>query len=269
MHALISILAIQVVVRTFAQGRMLDREQGGMHSRVVVLIAGFTPFGLMLFAQRGAHIIPLSPKQVQGLDILINPLLSTTENDQISADEYHLTSASSVRSFCFRFLTAMETRLDAIIFAYEYQQLGSIAGRQDLVILTQERQNASLASFFSPFSPSSSSYPPNAICINAHTPPALPPPSRGIHDIYYAIRAAHPFLITPVESDTRQGTDAPEEMLKAGALYHEYWTIGGVHLGQAVWEGLEGALKEWDDVNPQGDEKAECDDGLSVDTPSS
>jgi hypothetical protein len=46
-----------------------------------------------------------------------------------------------------RFITANETRLDVIIFAYEYHQLGSMIGRQDLALLTHEKQNVSLASF--------------------------------------------------------------------------------------------------------------------------
>lgn len=100
------------------------------------------------------------------------------------------------------------------------------------------------------------------------------------------------FLPTPFKSNVRQGTDTPEEVLKAGALYRECAVVnlripspvmadaaneqvpddgelGGVHLGQAVWEDLEGALKEWEKVNPQVDEKAVCDEGPSVDTPSS
>jgi hypothetical protein len=99
------------------------------------------------------------------------------------------------------------------------------------------------------------------------------------------------FLPTPFKSSARQGTDAPEEVLKAGALYRECAVVnlripspatadnadaevpddgefGGVHLGQAVWESFEGALKEWEKVDPQGDKKAERDE-LSVDTPSS
>lgn len=100
------------------------------------------------------------------------------------------------------------------------------------------------------------------------------------------------FLPTPFKSTPRQGTDAPEEVLKAGALYRECAVVnlripspttadaselqvpddgelGGVHLGQAVWEGFEGALKEWEKVSPPGDEKAGCDDVPSVDTPCS
>ncbi|KAG2347606.1 hypothetical protein BDR05DRAFT_958371 [Suillus weaverae] len=406
-HALISILAI-VVVRAFAQGRTTNRERD-MHARVVLLTGGFTPLGLTLMqnlAQRGAHIIALSPKPVQDpeVEIIINLLRSTTKNDQIFADECDLTSASSVRSFCSRFLTAKETRLDAIIFAHEYQQLGSIIGRQDPAILTQERQNASLASFLiltlllpvllvapterdiriinvvNPF---------YAAAVPSYSPTSKPPPtsplfhqegrralqmviftrhlqrvldalpsggqipktddstihvvsdkvqksnivavsvcpglsrSDTIAPLLNAVRGwdqstsgivlyilLQPFLRlltksttsamqsvlhvlflpTPFKSNARQGTDAPEEVLKAGALYRECAVVtlripspvtadaadaqvpddgelGGVHLGQAVWEGLEGALKEWEKVNSQGDEKAGCDDGPSVDTP--
>jgi len=100
------------------------------------------------------------------------------------------------------------------------------------------------------------------------------------------------FLPTPFKSTPRQGTDAPEEVLKAGALYRECAVVnlripspatadagdaqipddgelGGVHLGQAVWEGFEAALKEWEKVSPPGDEKTGCDDAPSVDSPSS
>ncbi|KAG1859595.1 hypothetical protein DFJ58DRAFT_913133 [Suillus subalutaceus] len=94
---------------------------------------------------------------------------------------------------------------------------------------------------------------------NVHTS-TLPPPSQGIYDISYAIRAAHHFLSTPFKSNTHEGTDAPEEVLKGGAFYRECAAVNlrirspatadatdtqvpddgeleGVHLGQAVWEG--------------------------------
>ncbi|KAG1742478.1 hypothetical protein EDB19DRAFT_1907484 [Suillus lakei] len=147
-HALFLSLSLQ----WFAHLPKGARQTPHVHPHHSLDQGGFTPLGLTLMqnlAQRGAHIIALSPKPVQDpeVEILINLLRSTTKNDQIFADECDLTSASSVRSFCSRFLTAKETRLDAIIFAHEYQQLGSIIGRQDPTILTQERQNASLASF--------------------------------------------------------------------------------------------------------------------------
>lgn len=405
-HAFISIIVI-AVVRAFAQGRTTNRERD-MHARVVLLTGGFTPLGLTLMqnlAQRGAHIIALSPKPVQDpeVEILINLLRSTTKNDQIFADECDLTSASSVRSFCSRFLTAKETRLDAIIFAHEYQQLGSIIGRQDPTILTQERQNASLASFLiltlllpvllvapterdiriinvvNPFyaaaAPSYSSTPPPAsplfhqegwrslqtVIFTRHLQRVLDAlPSGGqipktddstihvvsdkvqksnivavsvcpglsrsdtIAPLLNAVRGRDQstfgivlymflqpflrlvtksttsamqsvlhvlFLPTPFKSNARQGTDDPEEVLKAGALYRECAVVnlrvpnpvtadatdaqvpddgelGGVHLGQAVWEGLESALKEWEKASPQDNEKAGRDDGPSVDTPS-
>ncbi|KAG2071104.1 hypothetical protein BDR04DRAFT_1117890 [Suillus decipiens] len=44
----------------------------------------------------------------------------------------------------------------------------------------------------------------------------------------------------------------------------DVWPFGGVHLGQAVWKGLEGALKEWEKVDPQGDEKAGCDEDCGL-----
>ncbi|KAG1855345.1 hypothetical protein DFJ58DRAFT_659921 [Suillus subalutaceus] len=408
-HAFISILAI-VVVRAFSQGRTTNRERD-MHARVVLLTGGFTPLGLTLIqnlAQRGAHIIALSPKPVQDpeVDILINLLRSTTKNDQIFADECDLTSASSVRSFCSRFLTAKENRLDAIIFAHEYQQLGSMIGRQDPAVLTQERQNVSLASFLiltlllpvllvapaerdiriinviNPFyAAAAPSYSPTftppltsslfhqegrrslqMVIFTRHLQRVLDAlPSGGqipktddstihvvsdkvqksnivavsvcpglsrsdtIAPLLNAVRGRNQsmfgivlymllqpflrlltksttsatqsvlhvlFLPTPFKSNARQGADAPEEVLKAGALYRECAVVnlripspvtadtadaqvpddgelGGVHLGQAVWEGLESALKEWEKVDPKGDEKAGCDDGLSVDTPSS
>ncbi|KAG2046054.1 hypothetical protein BDR06DRAFT_923103 [Suillus hirtellus] len=408
-HAFISILVI-VVVRAFARGRTTNRERD-MHARVVLLTGGFTPLGLTLMqnlAQRGAHIIALSPKPVQDpeVEILINLLRSTTKNDQIFADECDLTSASSVRSFCSRFLSAKETRLDGIVFAHEYQQLGSIISRQDSAVLTQERQNASLASFLiltlllpvllvapaerdiriinvvnpfyaaaaPSFSPTSKPPPSSPvfhqegwrslqmIVFTRHLQRVLDAlPSGGqipktddstihvvsdkvqksnivavsvcpglsrsdtIAPLLNAVRGRNQsifgivvymllqpflrlltksttsaiqsvlhvlFLPTPFKSNARQGTDAPEEVLKAGALYRECAVVnlriqspatadaadaqvpddgelGGVYLGQAVWEGLEGALKEWEKVNPQGDEKAVRDDGLSVDTQSS
>jgi len=100
-------------------------------------------------AQRGAHVIALSPKPVQDpeTNIFIDLLRSTTKNDQIFAEECDMKSASSVRSFCSRFLSGKETRLDAIVFAHEYQQLGSIIGRHDTTPLIRQRRDGSLATF--------------------------------------------------------------------------------------------------------------------------
>lgn len=104
---------------------------------------------LQNLAERGAHIIALSPKPVDNaeIDILVSLLRSTTNNEQIYAEECDLTSPASIRSFCTRFLTGKETRLDAIIFAHEYQHIGSILSREDPAELNRRRQEASLATF--------------------------------------------------------------------------------------------------------------------------
>lgn len=100
-------------------------------------------------AERGAHIIALSPKPVDHpeVEILIELLRSTTKNDDIYAEECDLSSSASVRSFCTGFLTGKETRLDAIVFAHEYQPIGSLLASDDPVELAKRRRASSLATF--------------------------------------------------------------------------------------------------------------------------
>lgn len=93
----------------------------------------FTPLGLALItalASRGAHIIAISPYPLtHPYPSLIIPLLrSTTNNENIFVEHTDLLDAVSVREFCTRFLTGAEHRLDAIVFAHEYQSLGSFFG---------------------------------------------------------------------------------------------------------------------------------------------
>ncbi|KII95450.1 hypothetical protein PLICRDRAFT_48409 [Plicaturopsis crispa FD-325 SS-3] len=144
------ILAV-VVIRAFSQGRKTNRERD-MHARVVLVTGGFTPMGMTLInelAQRGAHIIALSPHPITSpkVDLLITLLRTTTNNEQIFAEECDLASPESIRSFCTRFLTGQETRLDALVFAHEYQHVGTIFGRQDLAAAEKQRQAGSLATF--------------------------------------------------------------------------------------------------------------------------
>ncbi|KAI6043472.1 hypothetical protein EDC04DRAFT_2562686 [Pisolithus marmoratus] len=149
-HACVSVLVI-VVVHALAQGRRTDRERD-MHARVVLVTGGFTPLGLTLLqnlAERGAHIIALAPKPIDHPEVetLISLLRSTTNNEQVFAEECDLTSPASIRSFCTRFLTGKETRIDAIIFAHEYPHIGSVLAFDDLVELRRRREEASLATF--------------------------------------------------------------------------------------------------------------------------
>lgn len=149
-HACLSVLLI-VAVHAFAQGRRTSRERD-MHARVVLVTGGFTPLGLTLLqnlAERGAHIIALAPKPIDSpeIEILISLLRSSTNNEQVYAEECDLTSPASIRSFCTRFQTGKETRIDAIVFAHEYPLIGSAPAFEDPVALRRRRQEASLATF--------------------------------------------------------------------------------------------------------------------------
>lgn len=79
--------------------------------------------------------------------ILVELLRSTTKNDHIYAEECDLSSSASVRSFCTRFITGKDTRLDAIVFAHEYQPIGSVLAPDDPAELAQRRRASSLATF--------------------------------------------------------------------------------------------------------------------------
>lgn len=119
---------------------------------ILVSQGGFTPLGLTLIqnlAQRGAHIIALSPKPVDHPEVetLIELLRSTTKNDSIYAEECDPSSSASVRSFCTSFITGKETRLDAIVFAHAYQPIGSLLASDDPVELAKHRRASSLATF--------------------------------------------------------------------------------------------------------------------------
>lgn len=108
--------------------------------------------GLTLMQQlaaRGAHIIALSPVPIESpkIDILVNLLRTTTNNEQIFADECDLTDPNSIHAFCTKFVTGHEKRLDAVVFAHEYQHVGSVFSRRPVEMLEKERKEASLATF--------------------------------------------------------------------------------------------------------------------------
>ena len=114
---------------------------------------GFTPLGLTLLqelAQRGAHIIALSPEPISSprVDMIIELLRSTTSNENIFAEQCDLSSPASIREFCSRFLTAEENRLDGIVFAHEYAHIGSPLSTKSTSLEDEmERQTRSLATF--------------------------------------------------------------------------------------------------------------------------
>ncbi|KAF8557819.1 hypothetical protein OG21DRAFT_1504784 [Imleria badia] len=416
-HAIISIVVI-VVVHAFAQGRATTRERD-LHARVVLVTGAFTPLGLTLvqnLAQRGAHVIALSPKPIDHpeVEILIDLLRSTTKNDHIYAEECDLSSSASVRSFCTGFITGKDTRLDAIVFAHEYQPIGSLLVPDDPAELAKRRRASSLATFLiitlllpvllvapaerdiriinvvNPFyaaasltssitevlSPTAPQFKLEGrraletVIFMRHLQRVLDAlPSGGqvpktdettvrvvsdkvqksnivavsvcpgisrtdtvatllkasgtqarrsilgtliyfvaqpllrlltksqtatVQSILHVLFLPTPFKSSPTPTSTE---NAPEEVLKAGALYRECAVVhvriptpdgtpsgseeqregsmpddrelGGVHLGQSVWESFEVALKEWEKTVPASDKDAAGDDTPSVDTPTS
>ncbi|KAF8131994.1 hypothetical protein EV363DRAFT_1329596 [Boletus edulis] len=414
-HAAVSILAI-VVVHAFAQGRTTTRERD-MHARVVLVTGGFTPLGLTLIqslAQRGAHVIALSPKPIDHPEVVIltELLRSTTKNDHIYAEECDVYSSASVRSFCTRFISGKDTRLDTIVFAHGYQPIGSLLAPDDPEELAMRRRASSLATFLiitlllpvllvapverdiriinvvNPFyaaaslvysitevvSPTAPLFKQEGrrsletIIFMRHLQRVLdalpsggqvpktdkttvhvvsdkvqksnivavsvcPGISRGdtiatllkasgtraqrsilgtviyfiaqpllrlltksqtatVQSILHVLFLPTPFKSVHTSTATTSTENDPEEVLKAGALYRECAVapvriptaggtplgeeqkgampddreLGGVHLGQSVWESFEVALKEWEKTVPASDKEAAGDDAPSVDT---
>lgn len=119
---------------------------------------------------------------------MISLLRSTTSNENIFAEPCDLSSPSSVRSFCTRFLTSQDQRLDAIVFAHEHEHIGTpgfFNTRRDGALEEKEREAGSLATF---------------LIITLLLPALLvAPPERDIRIVnvvnpFYAAAASIPFL---------------------------------------------------------------------------
>ncbi|KAL1708144.1 hypothetical protein EV121DRAFT_197716 [Schizophyllum commune] len=170
------------VIRTLSQGRKTTRDRD-LHGRVVLLTGAFTPLGLTLMealAERGAHIIALSPEPIDlsspntapanpppsaaaaEIDpnsppplsasptaLLIEALRTTSGNQHIYAEHCDIGSPAHIRAFCTRFLTGDDTRLDAIVFAHEAPAVGRIVGGReaDQAEDAKRRSVRSLATF--------------------------------------------------------------------------------------------------------------------------
>ncbi|KAK7058097.1 hypothetical protein R3P38DRAFT_2844306 [Favolaschia claudopus] len=141
-HVVAALIAL-LATRRISQGRQTTRERD-MHGRVVVLTGAFTPVGLTLLenlAQRGAHVIALTPRPVDSehVSTYIDLLRSTTSNENIYAERCDLASPSSIHQFAARFSsggageeghrlpTAPDPRIDALVCAHEYPTIGALA----------------------------------------------------------------------------------------------------------------------------------------------
>ncbi|KAG6826283.1 hypothetical protein H0H92_000453 [Tricholoma furcatifolium] len=152
-HVVVGLVTV-LALRAFSQGRRTNRERD-LHARKILVTGGFTPLGLTLLqslAERGAHIIALCPHPIDSpeVSIIISLLRTTCSNEEIYAEQCDLNSPSSIRSFCTRFLTGSDQRIDAMIFAHEYQHIGSIGlvrRTQTPEDATSKREANSLATF--------------------------------------------------------------------------------------------------------------------------
>ncbi|KXN86022.1 hypothetical protein AN958_10579 [Leucoagaricus sp. SymC.cos] len=156
-HILIGLIAL-TVLRAFSQGRTTNRERD-LHNRTFLVTGGFTPLGLTLLqnlAQRGAKIVALSPYPIDStaVTILISLLRTTYNNEDIYAEQCDLSDSHSIRDFCMLFLTeGRDNRLDGIIFAHEYQHIGTPRILRNKTINAQtedeetQRESQSLATF--------------------------------------------------------------------------------------------------------------------------
>ncbi|KAJ8517005.1 hypothetical protein ONZ45_g5766 [Pleurotus djamor] len=203
------------VLHAFAQGKRTSRERD-LHARTIIITGAFTPIGLTLaqnLAQRGAHLILLTPQPIDsGEPAIFIPLLrSTTLNEEIYAEQCDLSSPSSIRSFCSKFLAGKTNRLDGLIFAHEYQHIGPASlfstRLEDGERARRERESASLATF---------------LCITLLLPSLLVAPvERDIRIInvvnpFYAAAAAGTAPIDPSPSTTPTSTPITSLLLSEG-----------------------------------------------------
>ncbi|KAF7289895.1 hypothetical protein MIND_01364200 [Mycena indigotica] len=150
LHVVTAIVVV-ILARVISQGRRTSRDRD-LHARVILLTGGFTPFGLTLLealAQRGAHVIALTPYPVESevVTTYIDLLRSATSNEQIFAETCDLDSPPSIHAFGARFAKNQEQRIDAVIFAHEYRHVGALGKRRNWEQDEMRRETASLATF--------------------------------------------------------------------------------------------------------------------------
>ncbi|KAI5116775.1 hypothetical protein M0805_008730 [Coniferiporia weirii] len=147
-HVQIGLIILAIVaIRAYAQGRSTNRDRD-LHGRVVLITGAFTSIGSTLveaLASRGAHVIALTHLSIEAPEVtlLIGALRDSTKNEHIFAEQCDFLSIKSVRSFCTKFLTGKEHRLDAIILAHEYEHIGPLFSSKPEKLACEERRAAS------------------------------------------------------------------------------------------------------------------------------
>ncbi|KAJ7143915.1 hypothetical protein C8R44DRAFT_759138 [Mycena epipterygia] len=152
-YHIVAAIVLVLAARGISQGRVTTRERD-LHARVILLTGAFSPIGLTLLeslAQRGAHVIALSPYPVDSEQVktYVELLRSTTSNEQIYAEQCDLASPTSIQAFCKRFMSGQEQRLDALLFTHEYRHVGALnfLSRRAAADDADARETASLATF--------------------------------------------------------------------------------------------------------------------------
>ncbi|KAJ6459576.1 hypothetical protein C8R45DRAFT_1081386 [Mycena sanguinolenta] len=136
-HAVTTLIALLATYR-IAQGRRTTRERD-LHGRVVLLTAAFTPLRLTLLealAQRGAHVVALTPHAVEEerVAMYIDLVRTMTSNENVFAEACDLRDPASIKAFAAKFVsapsvpTAPPRRLDALVCAHEYAGVGALRG---------------------------------------------------------------------------------------------------------------------------------------------
>ncbi|KAL5531857.1 hypothetical protein ACEPAF_5420 [Sanghuangporus sanghuang] len=150
-HVVVTLFVISII-RAYAQGRSTNRERD-LHGRTILLTGAFTSLGstvLEALANRGAHIIALThiPIESPEVALIVEALRERTKNESIFVEQCDVLDIKSTRDFCTKFLTGKDHRLDAIVFAHEYEHVGPYFASKEEKAACEEIRSATSDSTF-------------------------------------------------------------------------------------------------------------------------
>ncbi|KAL5512532.1 hypothetical protein ACEPAG_3185 [Sanghuangporus baumii] len=146
------VLFVISIIRAYAQGRSTNRERD-LHGRTILLTGAFTSLGstvLEALAIRGAHIIALTHMPIESPEVtlIVEALRERTKNESIFVEQCDVLDIKSTRGFCTNFLTGKDQRLDAIVFAHEYEHVGPLYASKGEKATCEETRSAANDSTF-------------------------------------------------------------------------------------------------------------------------